>query len=933
MKRARGAAVAVVVCLVALPAAARRVPCADGRYRVAAGTRLLATGDAPVEAIVLEAGTVAISGSCPAMPAHLKTSRKRTTLRARWTSCLGKKTRLRAVIGTACGVMRGTLAVRGARPRHFGALRAAFAYDVPLDPASPWPKFRRNARQDGRSPVAPSTTGGHLWAFQTGKGIFSSPVISGDGTVYVGSADRTFYALAADGSVRWQRLTGEIIDSSALLDDDGRVYFGSGDGHLYALDAATGAPVWTFAADDPNVTGAFINWFEGNVAMGADGTLYVPNDNFLTYALARRSAAVRWTHRTADQTWSLPAVDTATNALFVANNNLLVALGPNTFALDGATGMRRWTGATNGSIPASPLLTADGKVLVGGFDGFLRAYDGATGALLWSFGARDHIYASPAALPDGTIVQPSADGTVYALAPDSGAVVWQFDTRDAIRSSPAVDAAGNVYVGSGEGRLFVLNPDGTLRWSMRLIDADRDDLNASPALGTDAIVIAGESGQVFSIPYDWCLRPEAATDARCRLGPGEDLPDDGAHLFFTTRFGRQLADPPAEIEANEPLTFSLYVRKSGDTQLALIDSPSVAVTIDPPAAVRAEVSGDRKFITLVPEGRWAGAAGGPLGVTIAGQYLVNLARDGLRFSGGEVGGTFGTTVQFAVRPAADGGTLPLPVPSAPGDPAGLWELSRIAQPLPTILPSYNQIGFDSLHYFIGLVDPGDGVHPIAWVVGAKLAEGENRAVVDPATHVLFPLEITYDGGLLTFLNTSGFAIEFNRIRLPFSFFRIATRVDGAGAALASPALNVSALCAGITFYGPFLRTLGFCNPQTDVLSTFGAADLAPHDGGIQQAPAGVGTVAFTPAADGVTATFTGAALRTDEHAFGVLLVDATTGRPVAIDYGFATTVTSAPDGTVASVHVAFDPGQVSGTVRAYAMVDAYPAFRDSVVAP
>src|SRR4029453_3272224 len=126
--------------------------------------------------------------------------------------------------------------------------------------------------QDGRSTVAPSTSGGRLWTFQTGKGIFSSPVIAGDGTVYIGSADRTFYALAADGSVRWQRLTGEIIDSSALLDDEGRVYVGSGDGHLYALEAATGAPVWDFAADAPEVTGAFINWFEGNVAMGADGT-------------------------------------------------------------------------------------------------------------------------------------------------------------------------------------------------------------------------------------------------------------------------------------------------------------------------------------------------------------------------------------------------------------------------------------------------------------------------------------------------------------------------------------------------------------------------------------------------------------------------------------------------------------------------------------
>ncbi|MCB9736484.1 MAG: PQQ-like beta-propeller repeat protein [Deltaproteobacteria bacterium] len=146
---------------------------------------------------------------------------------------------------------------------------------VPLDPASPWPKFRRDARQTGRSPVTPTYDGSTPWTFATGKGVFSTPVVDGDGGAYVGSADRTFYALAADGSERWRFATGEIIDSSALLDDAGAVIFGSGDGHVYALDRATGEPRWTFAADAPADTGAFINWFEGNVALTADGTLLV----------------------------------------------------------------------------------------------------------------------------------------------------------------------------------------------------------------------------------------------------------------------------------------------------------------------------------------------------------------------------------------------------------------------------------------------------------------------------------------------------------------------------------------------------------------------------------------------------------------------------------------------------------------------------------
>jgi hypothetical protein len=44
-------------------------------------------------------------------------------------------------------------------------------------------------------------------------------------------------------------------------------------------------------------------------------------------------------------------------------------------------------------------------------------------------------------------------------------------------------------------------------------------------------------------------------------------------------------------------------------------------------------------------------------------------------------------------------------------------------------------------------------------------------------------------------------------------------------------------------HGTFLRQLGFCNPQTDVLNVFGGAELAPFGSGAGQAPNGLGSVA------------------------------------------------------------------------------------------
>jgi outer membrane protein assembly factor BamB len=801
---------------------------------------------------------------------------------------------------------------------------------VPLDPEAPWPKFRGNALQDGRVAIDPVDDGSAPWIFETGKGVFSTPVVDAEGNVWVGSADRSFYAIAPDGTQRWAVRTGEIIDSSALLDDRGRVYVGSGDGFLYALERDTGEEVWRFQADDPSVNDAFIRWFEGNVAMGADGTLYAPNDNFCTYAIDRDTGERRWCFRTSDQTWSLPAVDSATGTLYLGNNFLL---GQNVLAVDGTSGRRRWARNARGSVAASPMLTgqgADARVVVGSFDGFVRAYAAGSGTELWAFGARDHVYASPARLSDGTVIQPSADGTVYALDPEDGTVRWSFDTLEPIRSSPAVDAQDHVYVGSGEGRLFVIDPDGRLRWSMRLIDDARDDLNASVALGRRGAYVAGENGGVFFVPFDYCLRPVAESDARCRRGPDEDLPAEGAFLLATSRFGHPATVAPTRLDANEALALSLYVRRAGDTTLSLLDPESVEVTIDPPTEFRVDVSGDRRFLVITPATVYSADGAGMVHIEVSADYLEGFEREGLRFSGGTVAGTASVRIDATVQ-GGGAGALSLPVPAAPGEPAGIVELHRIAAPLPTILPSYNQIGFDSIHYLLGFVE-GTSERVVVWGVGAAPSGAGGETEIDPASRVRFPLVLRYDAGLVTLVNDQRFDIEFNGFALPFESFRVSARTSASLDALESPAISARAICGDIPFYGSFLQGLGLCNPVTDVLLAFGGAELRSHAGGTQAAPAGTGSVSIAASGGAVVATFSGASLVAAEHNFGILLVDAATDTPLNVDYVAGTTTTTA-GATIATVTLALPDPPPTGAVRAYAMVDAYPAARASLTLP
>jgi hypothetical protein len=220
---------------------------------------------------------------------------------------------------------------------------------------------------------------------------------------------------------------------------------------------------------------------------------------------------------------------------------------------------------------------------------------------------------------------------------------------------------------------------------------------------------------------------------------------------------------------------------------------------------------------------------------------------------------------------------------------------------------------------------GDAHHAIAWGIGGRAATDSDQAEVDPGSHVRFPLEVDYDGGLLTMVNEKGFVVEFNGFPIPFDFFRAATRLDAGGAALTSAALNVKAVCSGIDFYGPFLQLLGYCNPTTDLLDVVGAAELRPFSGGVQGPPDGVGTATFASANHTITATVDGSALRVDEHNVGILLVGVGDGSPLAVNYTASTTAVATPQGTLASVSLAL-PAEVSGiTVRAYLMIDTYPA--------
>lgn len=110
---------------------------------------------------------------------------------------------------------------------------------------APWPCFRGNAQstalaREGNAMPARS------WVFETIPsppsvvGIFSSPAIGADGTVYFG-ADSLYALDGATGVKRWEFFTGSgMFNSTPAISSDGVLYAGCDDYFLYAIDAASG---------------------------------------------------------------------------------------------------------------------------------------------------------------------------------------------------------------------------------------------------------------------------------------------------------------------------------------------------------------------------------------------------------------------------------------------------------------------------------------------------------------------------------------------------------------------------------------------------------------------------------------------------------------------------------------------------------------------
>jgi len=319
-----------------------------------------------------------------------------------------------------------------------------------------------------------------IWRFQiaTGEviGLFSSPAIGPDGTIYVGSSDSAIYAVNPNGTPKWRYVTYGSVRSSPAIAADGTVYVGSSGG-LYAF-TPNGVLKWrteTYGS------------VHSSPAIASDGTVYVGTLGDLLYAISP-DGTIKWSFQTGNNVEASPAIGADGTIYIGSDDNYLYALDPD--------GTVKWHLEANSDVRSSAAVAADGTIYVGTdsrtfFDFWALNPDG-TGK--WAQ-IGDRVRSSPAIGADGSIYYGSFDNYLYALNSD-GAVKWRYMTGGHVNAGPAVAADGTIYFGSVDHCLYAVNADGTLKWRYETDGY----VGSSPSIGPDGTVyFTSHDGYLYAL--------------------------------------------------------------------------------------------------------------------------------------------------------------------------------------------------------------------------------------------------------------------------------------------------------------------------------------------------------------------------------------------------------------------------------------------------
>ena len=241
------------------------------------------------------------------------------------------------------------------------------------------------------------------------------------------------------------------------------------------------------------------------------------------------------------------------SAVIVAGVVYVGSLDGNLYAIDLASGKKKWAYKTELGFSASPAV-AGGLVYVGDADGKFYCVD-AKGDLKWTFDAEAEIDSS-ANFHKGRVLFGSQDANLYCLDGRSGHLVWKYAIGDQIRCSPTV-VGDRAFVAGCDSKLHVV--DLTTGKAIGTVPIGAPT-GSTPAVDGDYAYFGTEGATFFCIDYQqakvvWTYKAKRNMPLRSSAAIAENL------VIFGGRDKRVMA--LAKSDGMEQWSFATRARVDG----------------------------------------------------------------------------------------------------------------------------------------------------------------------------------------------------------------------------------------------------------------------------------------------------------------------------------------------------------------------------------
>lgn len=179
-----------------------------------------------------------------------------------------------------------------------------------------------------------------------------------------------------------------------------------------------------------------------------------------------------------------------------------VSLASHVYAVQVSNGVELWRYPAKAdakiSFYATPTLTPDGQLIVGGYNRILYSLSPENGSVNWTFGDSKDRWIGSAVVGNDMIFAPSSDYNLYALDL-KGKLLWSYKTDQALWAQPVVDDK-RVYFGSMDHFVYALEMTRTkpveVAWKTELDGA----ILGSMSLGKDGALYVGTlSGSIYAL--------------------------------------------------------------------------------------------------------------------------------------------------------------------------------------------------------------------------------------------------------------------------------------------------------------------------------------------------------------------------------------------------------------------------------------------------